>query len=169
MTAVRNAEKGLRDDLGREPTWEETSDKLPKMPTDVDPINHNGIRMLNLDHPVGERGRTLSDVIEDTRHAPVVDRMVATEEMDRVVDLYRQLGQQQRTVISCRFGLDGEQRLTLVELGKRIGKSREGVRQIERNALRRLRELTTRRTFGPRGPARPAVNCNPARRLARPA
>jgi RNA polymerase primary sigma factor len=66
------------------------------------------------------------------------DDMADRQRTDRVADLIAALPYRERTILELRYGLGGEQAMTLEEVGRRFGVTRERVRQIETRTLRRL-------------------------------
>lgn len=95
---------------------------------------------VSLDTPIGERGReTLGDLISDT--AETTDRqLVARELLAELQVSLAQLTPVEAEVLRLRMGMDGNDGLTLREIGERFSLSRERIRQIQEKALRQLRE-----------------------------
>ena len=96
---------------------------------------------ISLDTPIGteEGSATIGDVVEnDKDQAPeeIVAERLLSEDIDVVLG---QLGDRERRVIELRYGITGDEPLTLVEIGKFIGVTRERVRQIEIAAIEKLR------------------------------
>ena len=96
---------------------------------------------ISLETPIGsaDGAATIGDVVEDASElAPeeIVAERLLSEDIDVVLD---QLGDRERRVIELRYGLTGDEPLTLVEIGKFIGVTRERVRQIEIAAIEKLR------------------------------
>ena len=83
---------------------------------------------------------TLGDVVADT-HNPTPDEEVhGADEIRQLVHLLEKIDQRASKILKLRYGLEGEDPMTLKEIGKRIGLTRERVRQIEHEALERLRD-----------------------------
>jgi RNA polymerase primary sigma factor len=143
---IRRAEQELERELGRAPDREEISAHLSRCVSKIDKVLQYGVHETSLDIGVGEDQDTpLSEVLADERGPSPEDRMLARETSDGLGEVYGELNEQQRTVIAYRYGvLDGKP-LTLEETGKRIGVSRERVRQIENQAKERMRKLFRRR------------------------
>ena len=142
MREVKATEKDLTRDLGRPPTREEMSAKLPRKLAQVDPIHRHGIRISSLDYTAPDEQRdTLAETLPDRKQVSVENQLLEDEQNESITELYEKLPDQLRTVIAWRFGLDGEQPQTLSEIGRRIGRSREGVRLIEGKAIEKLRRL----------------------------
>ena len=95
---------------------------------------------LSLDLRVGDNQDTeLGDLLEDTGTTPEDFALQASLRTD-LDHLMAELTQQQREVLALRFGLEDGQTLTLAKIGDRLNISRERVRQIEREALTKLRK-----------------------------
>jgi RNA polymerase primary sigma factor len=155
MKVVRATEQALREELGREPTLSEMSEKLPTRLSQMDPIHCHGIRFSRLDKPVATAaGDGDNAVLEDKEQATIEEQMLDREALEIIDTLCDQLDRKHRIVLSCRFGLDGAPPMTLAETGRRIGRSREGVRIIEGQALAELRRLFDSKRRPCRGPLR---------------
>jgi RNA polymerase nonessential primary-like sigma factor len=102
---------------------------------------------VSLDEPVdddGPKSRSLGMQLadEDTLD-PLTDAIRNEEAQNALAALGSELDERQRMVVSSRYGLDGDDPLSLAEVGRRLSLSRERVRQLEKEALRRLRERGT--------------------------
>lgn len=138
VAAVR---RRLEQELGREPAVEEIAKELDMPEEDVKKLMELSADAISLETPIGsdEGGATIGDVVEnDSDQAPeeIVAERLLSEDVDVVLG---QLGDRERRVIELRYGLTGEEPLTLVEIGKFIGVTRERVRQIEIAAIEKLR------------------------------
>ena len=132
----------LKQELGRDPSREELAAALDVTPKKVEHMIQVAKRPLSLQMPIGdEEDDMLGDFIED-REAPAPDETATSnllrEHMKEVLD---RLPPREARILQLRYGLlDGEV-LTLNEVGRKMGVTRERVRQIEAQALRRLRSL----------------------------
>jgi RNA polymerase sigma factor (sigma-70 family) len=137
----RRAESEMSRKLGRDPTPEELAPELGLSPEAIEDLVATlaPIRSLNAPAP-GLEDVELEDLIRDDGGAPPTQGL-EREELDRALaDLLASLPARERQVIDWRFGLSGgDEPTTLGEIGKRLGLSRERVRQIEAAALARLR------------------------------
>jgi RNA polymerase primary sigma factor len=130
----------LRDSLGRPATDEEIGEELGLTTIEVQALRQTSRDTVSLETPIGEDGDTeLGHLIEDaTAESPASAALVA-DLRDQVDDVLGTLEPRERRVIQLRFGLgDGHQR-ALDEVARRLGTSRETVRQLERHALDKLR------------------------------
>ena len=138
VAAVR---RRLEQEMGREPTVEEVAKEVDLEESDVKRLMELSADAISLETPIGsaDGAATIGDVVEDASElAPeeIVAERLLSEDIDVVLD---QLGDRERRVIELRYGLTGDEPLTLVEIGKFIGVTRERVRQIEIAAIEKLR------------------------------
>lgn len=92
-------------------------------------------------HDSHEENAGLDEAIEDDRIATPEEHLGSNEELTRALELLEEIDSREAEVLKLRFGLDGRETLTLKQIGKKLGLTRERVRQIQRNALTRLNEL----------------------------
>jgi RNA polymerase primary sigma factor len=86
-------------------------------------------------------------VVQDRDAVPAIDQIIAASLPGHVARLLNTLREDERKVVSLRYGFDRGQPRTLVEVGKMCGLSAEGVRQVERRALAKLRLRTSSKAF----------------------
>jgi RNA polymerase primary sigma factor len=141
MTKWRRASAKLTDELGRPPTQEEVARSLCLSKKKVN-ILKKALRVYNAG-PLGEQpdsGLSLDDLLVDAHaHAPEAG-LTGMDDLKQVLDLLEKMDPREAAVLRLRFGLDEEEPKTLKEIGERLGLTRERVRQIEREALAKLRE-----------------------------
>ena len=130
----------LRDALGRQPTDEEIAEELGLTAVEVEALRQTARDTVSLETPIGEEGDTeLGHLIEDANAESPATAAMRTDLKDQVDLVLSSLRPRERRVIQLRFGLgDGHQR-ALDEVARRMGTSRETVRQLERQALAKLR------------------------------
>src|SRR6266516_1056598 len=130
----------LRDSLGRQPTDDEIGEELGLTTLEVKALRQTSRDTVSLETPIGEEGdMELGHLIEDVNAESPASAAMRTDLKDQVDDVLRVLVPRERRVIQLRFGLgDGHQR-ALDEVARRLGTSRETVRQLERQALEKLR------------------------------
>lgn len=145
MSKLRNIQKVLLQELGREPTVEEVAIKA-KMPIEetrrVMKISRHPI---SLDRPVGEsEDSQFGDFIEDERQESPSDS--ATSEMlrSRIADVLRTLTYREREILKLRYGIGDGYTYTLEEVGRIFKVTRERVRQVESKAIRKLQHPVRR-------------------------
>lgn len=143
LRRINKVVRGLKQELGREPTTHEIAGKLSLDHRDVVDIMRTFSPHLSLDAPFspGEEGRLL-DVIEDSTiespETPVMEKSLKEE----VVWALNTLTDREAAVIRYYFGINREKPMTLDEIGKQFGLTRERVRQIKERAIRRLRHTS---------------------------
>lgn len=136
---VRITDK-LREALGRQPTDEELGEELGLTPIEVEGLRRTSRDVVSLETPIGDDADTeLGHLIEDVQAESPVSAAVEADMKDQVEAVLGTLAPRERRVLQLRFGLmDGHQR-PLDEVARRLGVSRESVRQLEREALDKLR------------------------------
>jgi RNA polymerase primary sigma factor len=141
LTKWRRATAKLQEELGRAPTEEEVAHDLGLPKKKLNIIKkalriHNGGPQGNRE----EEGGTLDEMLPDLRCKAPDAAMADNDELRQVLGLLETMDAREATVLRLRFGLDGEDPMTLKEIGDRLGLTRERVRQIEREALAALGE-----------------------------
>ncbi len=135
----KRASNVLAERLGRQPTHEEIG-KAMKLSKKKVGIVAKAIRVNSLTHQsenTDEDGRVLDDVLTDCGKAPE-DLMMESDDMERVLGCLDALDDREASVVRMRFGLEPFDPMTLREVGERLGLTRERVRQLENQALRKL-------------------------------
>ena len=135
---VTRTERELSARLGRTPTDEEIA-KGAKLPlTQVREVREAARAVASTDAPIGSDGDTTFGELFAANGPTTEDEVDSTIRSDAVRRAVAKLPDRQRDVISLRFGLVGEGPNSLEQIGKQLGITRERVRQIEADALRRL-------------------------------
>ena len=130
----------LFQELNREPTAEEIAAELDMTVEKVNEIISNSQETTSLDSLIGEEGDTeLIELIKDENAVVPFDVVGADMLRVQINHVLMDLSDRERDVIRMRFGLDGERLHTLEEAGKKLGVTRERVRQVEAKALAKLR------------------------------
>ncbi|MEN0035930.1 MAG: RNA polymerase sigma factor RpoS [Cellvibrio sp.] len=136
------AARELSQKLDHEPTPEEIANLLEKPVADVEHMLSLNERVTSIDAPIGNSSdRAIVDTIADTQvsdPAALLQDADLTTSLDHWLD---ELTEKQREVLARRFGLRGYEVSTLEEVGLEIGLTRERVRQIQVEALKRLRDI----------------------------
>ncbi len=140
----------LTQQLGRPPSIDEVARSLEISPEQLAELEEIRQRPLSLETPVGGAGKaTLRDVVPD-RATPATGPLGALlSGREDLTGLLDDLPERERTVIRLRFGLGGDESLTLEAIGQRLGLSRERVRQLEGAGLKKLRALLVARGADP--------------------
>ena len=142
ITKIKSVHTKLAEELGREPTDAEIADQLDFSERTVAGLRLADHRTFSLHDPIqqGEEGE-FQDIIPD-RHALTPDQILGdVESVDRLLELLEKLEDRERKILEMRFGLNGARPLTLEEVSQRIGRTRERVRQIQNQALAKLKAL----------------------------
>ncbi|MHB1424089.1 MAG: RNA polymerase sigma factor RpoD [Gemmataceae bacterium] len=139
MSKLRNVSKKLLQEMGREPTIEETARAANISVEETRRVLKISRPPISLDRPVGESEDSyFGDFIEDdTAESPV---QAATQEMlkDKIDQVLKTLTYREREIIKLRYGLGDGYTYTLEEVGRIFKVTRERVRQIEAKAVRKL-------------------------------
>jgi len=147
--SISGAEAALTQKLGRRPERSEICDRLGERRECVDQVLRNRVRELSLDDRVGrEQGNALADYLVDGNLESPEDNLIRSENTRLLHRALLVLNGQEREVLVGRFGLDGENGMTLREIGGVMSLSRERVRQIENQAKRKMRKFFERCTWG---------------------
>ncbi len=136
------AARELAQKLDHEPSAEEIAALLEKPVEDVKRMLKLNERISSLDTPLGPMSdKTLLDTIADDRIDDPAEELQNQDIQFNLDCWIEELPEKQREVLSRRFGLRGYESSTLEDVGREIGLTRERVRQIQVEALRRLREI----------------------------
>jgi RNA polymerase primary sigma factor len=142
LNKVVHVERQLVQELGREPTPDEIASELEITSREVKDIQRMAQLPVSLEKPIGEEEDSeLGDFVEDeTAESPfeLALENLRKENVRRALDA---LPQREREVIEMRFGLKGHEARTLEEVGRAFGVTRERIRQIENNTLKKLEML----------------------------
>ncbi|CED72209.1 RNA polymerase sigma factor RpoS [Aliivibrio wodanis] len=144
LNVYLRAARELSQKLDHEPTPEEIAEKLDKPVSDVSRMLRLNERVTSVDSMVaGESDKALLDILPDTKHNDPESEAQKNDLNASLVGWLEQLNPKQKEVVARRFGLLGYETATLEQVGKEIGLTRERVRQIQVEGLRRLREIMT--------------------------
>ena len=147
MSKLKSANRDLEDRLGRLPSIDELSDYM-KLSVKKLKIIRKAVKAYHAPtqmggSPSGGDGGdelTIGDLVADT-HNPGPDEQVHnSDDLRHLADLLAGIDQRASKILKLRYGLEGEDPMTLKEIGARIGLTRERVRQIEHEAIGKLRD-----------------------------
>jgi RNA polymerase primary sigma factor len=138
MQKLNRTERMLWMELGREPTPVEVAERADLPLRQALEVTAGARASGSLDQPLGEQeGAVLGDLVADKGPLPE-ERVEDTLRNEALAEALGVLGERERTVIILRYGLYGSEPKTLGEIGGELGVSRERVRQLETEALKRL-------------------------------
>ena len=128
--------------LDHEPTAEDIASELDKPVEDVSKMLKLNERITSVDTPfAGDSEKALLDVIPDEKGGGPESKLQNSDLKNNIVVWLNELNSKQREVLARRFGLLGYEAATLEDVGSEIGLTRERVRQIQVEALKRLRDM----------------------------
>jgi RNA polymerase primary sigma factor len=145
LNKINRAERKLRGELGREPTSVEIATELELNVEEVEQIRRSAQTPVSLEKPVGDEDESEFGHFLTDETAPLPDEAAEValrrEALRAILD---ELSPRERAVLELRYGLDGQQPRTLDEVGRTFNVTRERIRQIEHQSLKKLRTLAER-------------------------
>ncbi|MFL5942186.1 MAG: RNA polymerase sigma factor RpoD, partial [Gaiellaceae bacterium] len=142
LNKVVHIERQLVQRLGREPSPEEIAEELEITTDEVREILRMSQLPISLEKPIGEEeDSSLGDFVEDEAAESPFDTAQLLLRREDVVNALNALPRREREVIELRYGLLGGEPRTLEEVGRAFGVTRERIRQIENNTLKKLEHL----------------------------
>ena len=144
LSKMRRVSRELSHKLGRQPNRAELSRAMGIEQKDLEDLVSQSAPCASLDaHARGEEDRsTLGELIPDPNCEEPMEGMDRTIQKEHLGGWLAQLNEREQKIMRLRFGLDGEEPLTLAEIGRQINVSRERVRQLEAKAILKLRVMT---------------------------
>ena len=135
LNKIGRAERKLVTELGREPTAEEIAEVTGIEPEEVESIKRSAQAPVSLEKPVGDEEESeFGQFIADERAAEILTKEALREALEN-------LSYRERRVLELRYGLGGEHPRTLDEVGRTFNVTRERIRQIENQSLKKLQSL----------------------------
>jgi RNA polymerase primary sigma factor len=142
LNKIGRAERKLLGELGREPTAEEIARELELDPVEVEQIRRSAQAPVSLEKPVGDEEESeFGHFIADESAAAPDDAAETTLRKETLRRILGTLSLRERRVLEMRYGLDGQHPCTLDEVGRTFNVTRERVRQIENQSLKKLQAL----------------------------
>lgn len=138
----KKASRDLEEEFGRQPNIQELSQHLGLPPRKIKIIRKAVRASQRPTHTsstgADDEGLTLDSMLEDYRHPTPYEQALHDDDLVTIGHLLDAIDDREATILRLRYGLDGEEPMTLKEIGKEIGLTRERVRQIEIQTLRKL-------------------------------
>lgn len=132
----------LREELGRDPSVEELADAIGVRRSRLNEIRTAALRPASLDAPMsGEDSNALAEVVRDESARTPYEILEQANILSMLDELLARLNDRERTILRLRFGLDGSSEKTLEEIGAEFGLTRERIRQVQNEALHKLRRM----------------------------
>jgi RNA polymerase primary sigma factor len=137
---MRRTQMEMQQRLGRTPTNEELAAAMEMPLARIEQMIESNAQPVSLEAPVSEEEEAeLGDLLEDINAPNPEEAVEDTMETEEVRRRMEELPEREREIIRLRFGLGEEEPLTLAEIGERLGITRERARQLEIQAIERLR------------------------------
>jgi RNA polymerase primary sigma factor len=141
ISKLKQSVRQLEDKLGRLPTTDELSAHMGMSPKKLRIIK----KAVKAFHSPTQSGSadgeiTINDLVADTNNPTPDMEVLNSDELRHLSQLLSQIDDRAAKILRLRYGLDGEDPMTLKEIGEEIGLTRERVRQIEHEALKQLRD-----------------------------
>jgi RNA polymerase nonessential primary-like sigma factor len=148
VNSYMRATRQLTQALGREPQIEEIAKKMKVTAEKVRSISQVVRETYSLDMLIGDQEEdTLKDILQDTNALSPANFSDEIRRREHIDEWLQQLSVSERKVIELRFGLNDGEPKTLDSIGKEFGITRERVRQIETQALKKLRAITEKKNI----------------------
>ncbi len=142
LNKIGRAERKLVTELGREPTPDEIAEVTGIDPEEVDSIKRSAQSPVSLEKPVGDEEESeFGQFIADERAESPYERAAEVLTKEALREALENLSYRERRVLELRYGLGGEHPRTLDEVGRTFNVTRERIRQIENQSLKKLQSL----------------------------
>ena len=151
INKMTRTQRALVQELGREPTAEEISDKMggSLTPEKIREIQRIALEPVSFETPIGEEDDShLGDFIEDKETQSPEEYATKSLLKDELYEIMKDLTDREERVLRLRYGLDDNRPRTLEEVGKEFNVTRERIRQIEAKAIRKLRHPNRAKRLG---------------------
>ena len=151
INKMTRVQRQLVQELGREPTAEEISEKMEGAlsPERIREIQRIALEPVSLETPIGEEDDSrLGDFIADADAQSPEEYTTKSLLKEELYEIMKDLTDREERVLRLRYGLDDNRPRTLEEVGREFGVTRERIRQIEAKAIRKLRHPTRAKKLG---------------------
>ena len=146
ISKMNRVSSQMSEELGREPTDDELAEEIGLSPRTVSQLKTVAIRPSSLNAPIGDDDSTeFGEMVGDEDARTPFEFLEDRNLRDELPDLLATLDDRERTIIFQRFGLDGAKPRTLEEVGKKLGVTRERIRQVQNIALVKLRRALSKK------------------------
>ena len=141
LNRMRRIQMRLTQDMGREPTIDELAVGMETTPDKIENLLEIARRPVSLETPIDEEGdSTFGDFVEDVNSPAPAEEVTTNLLHEQLKTALDRLPQREAQILRLRYGLEDGRVYTLEEVGQAIGVTRERVRQLEAQALNRLRQ-----------------------------
>jgi RNA polymerase primary sigma factor len=145
LNKINRSERKLRAELARDPTSAEIAADLDLSIEEVEQIRRSAQTPVSLEKPVGDEEESEFGHFLTDESAPLPDEAAEVAlRREALREILAELTPRERAVLELRYGLDGQQPRTLDEVGRAFNVTRERIRQIEHQSLKKLRVLAER-------------------------
>jgi RNA polymerase primary sigma factor len=142
LNRIGRAERRLVTGLGREPTVDEIAEVTGIEPEEVESIRRSAQAPISLEAPVGDEEQSeFGQLIADEQAESPYDRAVETLTNEALRDALENLSYRERRVLELRYGFGNQRPQTLEEVGRAFNVTRERIRQVEHQSLKKLQSL----------------------------
>jgi len=140
ISRFREARDEFVENEGRVPSVPELAERMQMSENKVDHIR-SAVRAVSTPNhdPDGADGQALTEGLADLRTPRPEEALLQEAEATRIIGLLEELDERESKILRLRYGLDGDEALTLKEIGQRVNLTRERVRQIELEALQKIK------------------------------
>lgn len=141
VSKLRKLTQDIHEKSGRDPDDHELSELMGMSVKKIAQLRKNNVRPISLNAPVNREENTeLSELVEDEDASDPLENLNCSSNRDEVIKLVAKLNKREAQIISLRFGFNNELPKSFVQIGEDLNITPNRVRQIENNALRRLRD-----------------------------
>ena len=160
LNKIGRAERKLLTGLGREPTTDEVAEVTGIAPYEVESIRRSAQAPISLEKPIGDEDQSeFGQLIADDQAESPYERAAEILTNEALRDALENLSYRERRVIELRYGLGDQHPRTLDEVGRAFNVTRERIRQVESQALRKLQTLEQPRSSATTSEPLPAIRC----------